>query len=803
MRKYIISLLLASTAAFGALGQNTTGSWRVFPMRGTTITRVADMKDKLFYLTGGCLYRYDKTNDESEFLTPGGSLSDYSIKDIYPNPEKNFIAVVYPGGNMDLVYEDGRMVNLPDIRDANLMTTKEIRDVEFDGDKMYVATDFGFVCYDTKDHYVMESGIYKTAFDQICVAGDLIFAVNKTDKKIYAAPVEGRHKDFSVFETWSGLGNPAVTDLKAVGDGSMLYVAGNNIGRAVIDKDTKTLSLTLLGTCNNVKYLERNSGGFFFYSPTQITFIENGTFGVTNIQLGDGYKGQSYSSWDGRKKVWGGDWQGVASFDFSGSAPTVMSQKYQPESSQMFGATYFYPGPDGSSLFIQNINTQGRNFSPCNAYNSIGGTLVEEYNWNDGTFTSRATYKTNGVPDMTEAHGILLDPVDPSVYYSLSSTGGIYVVKDGEYVDFCLDKNAPWDKTWSLWLKGMTFDPDGNLWICDERVSPSYSMQYIVLPADKVATLRTKASSLTPSDWQLTDIPAYNTTTRDYRSFLKFSSKNTTRALHFGDYNTGFLGIDTKGTVNVSDDSYGVAKSMTTQDGNNIAVAAYHCLVEDKKGRFWIGSDEGVFVVEDIDQLGHSNTLNVIRPKVSRNDGTVFADYLLSTDRVLSIAIDPNDRKWIATEASGLFLVNADGTEILQNFTKDNSPLPSNEVWAVYCDPNGNGVLVNTPAGMYLYNSTSSPAADSYDDVYAYPNPVTPDYQGWITVRGLMNDSLVKIADMQGNVVAQGRSEGGMYVWDGCNSAGQRVRSGVYLVLASQYDGSKSSGAVTKIVVIN
>ena len=105
--------------------------------------------------------------------------------------------------------------------------------------------------------------------------------------------------------------------------------------------------------------------------------------------------------------------------------------------------------------------------------------------------------------------------------------------------------------------------------------------------------------------------------------------------------------------------------------------------------------------------------------------------------------------------------------------------------------------------GMYLYSSTSAPAAEDYSEVYAYPNPVRPDYSGWITINGLMDNSLVKIADMKGNVLYSTVSEGGMVVWDGCNADGSRVRSGVYLVLASQNASGDPSGVVTKIVVIN
>ena len=119
------------------------------------------------------------------------------------------------------------------------------------------------------------------------------------------------------------------------------------------------------------------------------------------------------------------------------------------------------------------------------------------------------------------------------------------------------------------------------------------------------------------------------------------------------------------------------------------------------------------------------------------------------------------------------------------------------------CDPNSNTVYFGTMTGLLSYKGDSSPAMDDYSEVYAYPNPVRPDYTGWITVTGLMDNSLVKIADANGNVFYQGRSEGGMVTWDGCNAAGERVRSGIYYVYASTGgEGTESNAVVTKIMVI-
>ena len=109
-------------------------------------------------------------------------------------------------------------------------------------------------------------------------------------------------------------------------------------------------------------------------------------------------------------------------------------------------------------------------------------------------------------------------------------------------------------------------------------------------------------------------------------------------------------------------------------------------------------------------------------------------------------------------------------------------------------------MFIGTKKGTFVYRSDAVQSAANYDNVYAYPNPVRPDYTGYITVAGLMDNSLVKITDSAGNVVYSGKSTGGMFVWDGCAADGSPVNTGVYFVLASQADSK--SGSVTKILIV-
>jgi flagellar hook assembly protein FlgD len=86
------------------------------------------------------------------------------------------------------------------------------------------------------------------------------------------------------------------------------------------------------------------------------------------------------------------------------------------------------------------------------------------------------------------------------------------------------------------------------------------------------------------------------------------------------------------------------------------------------------------------------------------------------------------------------------------------------------------------------------------DNVYAYPNPVKPDYTGLITVVGLSYNADVKIVTAHGVLVREGKSNGGTFTWDGCDTNGHKVASGVYMVQTATDEGEK--GTVCKIAIV-
>lgn len=107
---------------------------------------------------------------------------------------------------------------------------------------------------------------------------------------------------------------------------------------------------------------------------------------------------------------------------------------------------------------------------------------------------------------------------------------------------------------------------------------------------------------------------------------------------------------------------------------------------------------------------------------------------------------------------------------------------------------------MGTANGVCSYRSSSSEPQDTNDSIYAYPNPVRPDYTGLIAINGLTENSYVKITDMSGKIVFAARSEGGQITWNGTTPKGGRAASGVYIVFVVDSNGKQR--AATKILFI-
>lgn len=243
-------------------------------------------------------------------------------------------------------------------------------------------------------------------------------------------------------------------------------------------------------------------------------------------------------------------------------------------------------------------------------------------------------------------------------------------------------------------------------------------------------------------------------------------------------------------------------ESFVNQDGIKITLNnGVRCITEDANHDLWIGTDVGPLVFER--NAMNDNHPTFIQVKVPRNDGTDYADYLLSGIDITAIAIDGGGRKWFGTNGNGVYLISADNMTQIQHFTTENSKLLSDIVLSIAINSQSGEVFFGTEQGLCSYISDAIEPAESMDKdhVYAYPNPVNfKNYSGLITVTGLTLNADVKITNAAGYLIAEGRSNGGLFTWDGRDKNGNRVGSGIYNVLTATQDGKK--GTVCKIAIV-
>jgi ligand-binding sensor domain-containing protein len=224
-------------------------------------------------------------------------------------------------------------------------------------------------------------------------------------------------------------------------------------------------------------------------------------------------------------------------------------------------------------------------------------------------------------------------------------------------------------------------------------------------------------------------------------------------------------------------------------------------MAQDLDGLIWVGTSKGVNVIYSPDAiLDENNQSNWDAQKITVSQGG-FNQYLLNSEEVTAIVVDGANRKWFGTKSAGLFLVSPDGTEQIANYDFENSPLLSNTIISMAMNYKTGELFIGTDQGICSFRTDASMSDRGFDKMYAFPNPVRPDYTGLITVTGLVNNADVKITDVEGNVVFAGVSNGGTITWNGRLYSGERAATGVYMIFAANEDGSETK--VTKLLFVN
>jgi ligand-binding sensor domain-containing protein len=384
-----------------------------------------------------------------------------------------------------------------------------------------------------------------------------------------------------------------------------------------------------------------------------------------------------------------------------------------------------------------------------------------------------------------DATCIAVDPANENHLFVSTWGEGVYEIEDSVVVEHYNHTNSslatifPNSSEAGRYVRteGITYDPEGNLWMTNSEVGSTIVIR--------------KANG----EWTSLACPDIANAVLADKILVASTGLKWINLVR--DKKSGIFVLDDKGTIDeAADDESAYYSSLSDLQGD-IGAKEFTCIVEDLKGQIWIGTNRGPVYIP-VPSRGPQGTM-ICQRLIYTNEYGVL-DYFLKDERINAMAIDGGNRKWIGTENSGLYLISEDGLQVIEHFTASDSPLLSDCIQSLAIDNRTGELFVGTDKGLISYTGDAINGAEKYSNVYAYPNPVRPDFASNVIITGLMYDSGVKITDARGFLVFQGRSNGGQISWNCRNQSGGAVVPGIYLVLASDPDGNES--VVTKIAVV-
>lgn len=775
--------------------QQAVGQWHLYPTKSAQSGIIYEsVYDEVYYISGENLFSYDKTTGEIETYNSGNYLSDNGIKNIYYNYDNGYLMIVYNNSNIDLIYDNKKVVNIPDLKNTIMMYSKSINDVAFGDNKIYLATDFGLVILNDTKHEVYESYIYEKSFSKILKVGSKLIAL--VDNTMYAAKIQSGMYNFGNVWIPIDMGSVVVDKVSHMYtfNQEQALLACNeksyiiNVESSTITEQTtnyyyakhinKTKTGHLISFSNNIRFV---SGDVF--ADNQINVLEVKSTDMAEIK--DGY----YSSYNAQNSVWCCSAAGVSNFQYSGGTVEFLIQPFAYNTSSVSVP---------QNVQVHNGKVYIKNMGPYNhsvemyANTAISVYDLSNYQWFDLTLDNVARGgNTSSKGALRSSYNMAFDPDSSEVFYVGSWFDGLHKFNGTKYVGNYNESNSNLAIQWCMMDGFSRFDADGNLWTLMVNNSKHDNTLLSCLPADKKIK---DPAAVTAGDWVSYDVGA----NLSFTCNLMVCQKSPyVFVIHGKQVSPTRITVLNRNTGDMR-----IFSTFPDQDGGSFGngVLYFYTAEEDNNGDVWVGTSAGPIILSNLSNIMNSN-YRCTRVKVPRNDGTNYADYLLEDESVNDIVVDGANRKWLATSSSGLYLVNENGTEILENHTTDNSMIPSNLIYDMDMDDATGELFIATDKGVASYRSDVSEVAEDYNDVVVFPNPVRPDYTGWITIQGLMDNSLVKITDVAGNLFSEGYSNGGTYLWDGRTASGERVKTGVYLIYASQSGGT--SGVVAKVMIVN
>ena len=748
------------------------GQWRSH-LPYITASKVTQSASKVYFATEQALVVHDKDESTFDFLTKVEGLSEVGVDALLYDEVNEQLIVAYTNSVIDII-NGSEIFRITDIRDkTSIQGDKRIYDMYIQGGEyLYLAMGFGLVQFDLTSFefgFTLDISETVTAVDG---HGDNL-VISLTDEAYTVDLSETNIPAF--FDEWTLL-KTGLPDMMVPVDVYMeeerIYLASSETlflsdlsyeFDSIYSDPDSLLDIQFVKHAVGDRYMlglrHRDEGKgeskVIQFDPADQKYAETSSCASRLIDAVLDEQNRMYiaDGWDGfRYKT-----------DFNGDC--IVTELNSPAG---LGASDISVG-DGEVYFASGGVTENFGF----LFNSRGIYVLQDDGWSN---INRKTSSFMAENDVLLPYTVEADPRTGRVFFGSFWAGLVSFDPESGELKLYNNQNSPLELQVGddrVKITGLAFDDESNLWISNFSAAHPFAVMtpegnwfsYEIEEGDD------KVEQIVVDDVGLVWIV-------------------------IGGTNGGLVVHDPAGTpLDPTDD----AQRSINLNNSEIESNLVYCLAKDRSGAVWVGTGQGAVVFE----CGRS----AVEDDCEGNRRKVLQDsivaFLLESEEVLAIEVDGADRKWFGTR-NGIFVQSPDGEEQIAQFDSDNSPLFDNTIRALAFEPDDGVMYISTDKGIQsVRTETTGSTRRHKSDVIAFPNPVRPDYNGPIAIKGLATDAEVRITDIAGRLVHKTEALGGQAIWDGHNLHGEKVPGGVYLVFSSSSDVLLDVDShVTKILVV-
>lgn len=742
------------------------GTWRDHLPYADAIS-VSGSETIIYCATNSAVFTLNKEDNSIERLNVVNGLSDLNPNKIKYNPHNKKVIIAYKNGNIDVIDAEKKITNIPFILSSSITGNKTINHIFLKNQFAYLSTDFGIVVLNTDKLEITDTYFYGPLGIEMKTNG-----VTMDAQKIYAASTQGifsanlNNPNLADFNNWS-----LVSDLGTTNYSSIVFFSGMLFASA---NSTVSLGDSIYFNVNgvwqnlfttgfdieNLEVLSENRMAINKLFSTQI--LDENLLTLSDLFSYNGIPSVSNEVFlDTENNLWFADnLKGLVKVtpdvNFSFFAPDGPSSAISFSLDMIDDDLWMVSGNFVQQQSVNNINHRKDGF------------------WSK--FTPTIQNPEGGI--LSGLVAVTINPKNHNQVYVGSWSAGLVEVENESIVQVFNARNSPLDSVFfgPTQVGTMNFDKDGNLWVTSSFPNNN-------------KPLHVKTPAGIWQSYQLTGITNSNEFFTDaiidkngYKWFVGATSGSL------------FVFDENKTLDDLTDDRS--TKLGGSTDIGNIPGSVILSIAEDNDGEIWVGTEKGVAVFFSPSGVFDGGiTANQIFIEQDNN-----IEILLGTEVVNTIEIDGANRKWFGTQNSGAFLMDENGNKEIFHFTKENSPLFSNNILDIEINDITGEVFFATDKGLVSYKGTATNPLDDFD-MFIYPNPVKAEFKGTIAIRGLVKKADVKITDSSGNLVYETTSLGGQAIWDGNNIKGERVKPGVYMIFTNSEDGNQKKAG--KILFLN